>query len=44
MNGYMLGQLSFFYNKDFNYDILEQKNKKDKKRIEKIKINFAISK
>jgi len=41
MNSYMLGQLSFYYNKDFNYDILERKIKKIKRELRKLK-KFGI--
>lgn len=37
MNGYMIGQLSFYYNKGFNYDILELKLKKIKRELRKVK-------
>lgn len=35
MNGYMIGQLSYYYNKSFNYDILERKLKKIKSELRK---------
>lgn len=37
MNGYMMGQLSFYYYKDFNFELLERKLKKIKKELQKIK-------
>lgn len=33
MNAYMLGQLSYYYNKGFNYELLERKLKKIKKEL-----------
>ncbi len=36
MNGYMMGQLSFYYYKDFNFELLERKLKKIKKELQKI--------
>jgi len=36
MNGYMMGQLSFYYYKDFNFELLERK-------LKKIKIEFKKS-
>lgn len=38
-NGYLAGQLSFYYHKDFNYDLLERKLKKIKKQIKKARCN-----
>lgn len=37
MNAYMLGQLSFYYNKNFNYELLESKLKKIKIELRKNK-------
>lgn len=37
MNGYMIGQLSFYYNKGFSYNVLESKLKKIKRELRKIK-------
>lgn len=36
MNGYMLGQLSFYCHKDFNYELLEIKLKRIKRELRKI--------
>jgi hypothetical protein len=33
MDGYMAGQQSFYYNKDFNYELLELKLKKIKREL-----------
>lgn len=36
MNAYLMGQLAFYYNHDFNYDLLERKLKKIKSALSKI--------
>lgn len=37
MNGYQMGQQSFYYNKKFDYELLESKLKKIKRELRKIK-------
>jgi len=39
MNAYMMGQLAFYYNKNFDYDILDRKLKKIKSEFKKIDKN-----